>query len=503
MEILQYIAGLVQSQREIGITGLGTIYKKKSPGRYDAATHSFLPPTNTISFKEEVAEEEILVGRVALGENVSKEAANEGIASFVESVKKQLSAGNPVDFSPLGTLKNNKGTIELDVQQDFNAGTEYFGLPKIEAEPFKADSPELNEPEPINQVEEVNSTPEIAEPFFTEPVSPFIDEESFPREEESSLSEQDYSSTEQEVWNEPEIVEETLAEVPEENLEAEPIEEAKPVEETKPVEEAKSETAAFVEEAAPYEEAAPFEEVAPVEETEPIEEDNKTPVVSLDPVEEEIIIDNLLEEENPGNETHEPQLMEVPKPPVENSIRYTIHEQQPEPKSKGLMLKVALTLLAVLLVAAIVYLLFPKDKVKEMQPRIVATDSTAIRRDSLVNVARQLAAQDSIAKRDSTPNTTTTTAAALPDTIKKPVAVDTATTFEIIGASVLNQKEADWFITQMKRNGITAKVVKDIPGKRLKMSIGTLHDVATAKKERDRLEKKLDIKGIYIYRNKK
>jgi len=79
---------------------------------------------------------------------------------------------------------------------------------------------------------------------------------------------------------------------------------------------------------------------------------------------------------------------------------------------------------------------------------------------------------------------------------------ETAVTYEVIGASVLNEKEASWFIETMKKSGIKAKVVHNAPGKRLKMSIATLKDENTAKAERDRLGEKLKIKGLYIYKNK-
>jgi hypothetical protein len=74
--------------------------------------------------------------------------------------------------------------------------------------------------------------------------------------------------------------------------------------------------------------------------------------------------------------------------------------------------------------------------------------------------------------------------------------------YEIIGASMHDQKEADQFIALMKRSGINAKVVTNMSGRRLKMSIATLKDEKSAREELDRLSKKLKIPGIYIYRNK-
>jgi hypothetical protein len=197
------------------------------------------------------------------------------------------------------------------------------------------------------------------------------------------------------------------------------------------------------------------------------------------------------------------KLIEVQKPPTENSIKYTIQEQPAGKKADPLMLKVALSLLALVVLGSIAYLLYPKPTEVEKKPAVVTVDSASIRADSLRKATEAKTAQDSLKLQDSLNKAKPLAeGAAITDTLKK-VPADTTQTFEIIGASVLNQKEADWFITQMKRNGIKAKVVKNIPGKRLKMSIATLHDENTAKRERDRLEKKLAIKGIYIYRNKK
>ena len=87
--------------------------------------------------------------------------------------------------------------------------------------------------------------------------------------------------------------------------------------------------------------------------------------------------------------------------------------------------------------------------------------------------------------------------------VVSPITVkDSVITYEVIGASMHDQKEADNFIALMKRSGITAKVVTNMAGKRLKMSIATLKDEKSAKLEVERLTEKLKIPGIYIYRNK-
>jgi nucleoid DNA-binding protein len=456
MEILQYIAELIQSQKEVGIIGLGTIFKKKSPGRYDTATQSFLPPSYRVAFKTELTEQELLRTRLVSRNNLSEEEALEAVASFVAEIKQQLSDYGKADFQPIGTLTLTDGQIGIDVQENFIPGLDFFGLPKFESEAF-TESADLSEPEPIMQVEEVNNTPEnesIAEPDSEPDVEPAQEIITVPEKE-------------------PEI-----EVVPEPEIEAVPEYDQEP-------------------ESASH--SALENEPDPIEETE--EE-------SIPEVEEEIILDNLLEEENPGKETREPQLIEVPMPPEESSIKYTIQEQPVAAKPDSLLLKVFLVLLGLVIIGAIAYLLYPRPEEQKAELVDTSVDVAKTKRDSLTNLVRSRAVNDSIARADSSlqekPTADTTQTVSKVATVPtKAGVVDTSTTFEIIGASVLNQKEANWFITQMRRNGVTAKVVRNIPGKRLKMSIATLKDEQSAKAERDRLEKKLAIKGIYIYRNKK
>jgi nucleoid DNA-binding protein len=415
MEILQYIAELVQSQKEVGIAGLGTIYKKKSPGRYDSATQSFLPPSQTIDFKDEVSDTEELTSHLVARENISRAAAENAIKLFVGGIRQQLSEYGEANFHPLGTLKSAGDKLRIDVESSFQPGFEYFGLPKLEDRPAV---PEVVKPEEVER-EELDL--EVAEPDQPEPI-----------------------------------------------VEVEEV-------------------------------------VAPSE-----------PEVPSAAAVQDVVASNLMEEENPGRETAEPQLIEVPKPFIASSTGNSVENnrgipqdmpnyvpEQPAAKPDRLLLKVALGLLALIIIGVAGYLLYPAMNDSGKADGVVAIDSNKVRADNLKRMETSRAIQDSMAKVDSVKTIapgTDSSATAAPATAT-PLA-DTATTYEIIGASVLNQKEADWFITQMKRHGIKAKVVRNMAGKRLKMSIATVKDEEAAKMERDRLEKKLKIKGIYIYRNK-
>ncbi|WP_285011407.1 SPOR domain-containing protein [Pedobacter faecalis] len=77
------------------------------------------------------------------------------------------------------------------------------------------------------------------------------------------------------------------------------------------------------------------------------------------------------------------------------------------------------------------------------------------------------------------------------------------TTWEVIGASVINQKEADRFIAQMKKIGIAAKVIPTAPGKRrIKISVATFGDEQSARAGRKELVLKLKNPELYIHQNR-
>ena len=136
MEILSYVADLIQSRKEIGIFGLGTIYKKKAPGRYDTATHTFLPPSYQIAFKQEQSEDNSLPDYISAQRSISRESAEYFIGVFVKEINEQLANQGNADLSPLGTLISTEDAVRFEPNQDFKSGFEFFGLPAVKTTPI-------------------------------------------------------------------------------------------------------------------------------------------------------------------------------------------------------------------------------------------------------------------------------------------------------------------------------------------------------------------------------
>ena len=172
MDIKSYLLELIATRKKISITTLGTLYKKKIPGRYDSETHSFLPPKHEIAFTSEQSNDQELVNFISERENISTESANYHINEFVGHIQTQLNAHQQADFSPLGQLKLVNDQIFLESDHTLDIGFEFYGLPTVEAtvaqqeEIAEAHEPSVEEDPVYDEIAEVN-VQDIAEPNTT------------------------------------------------------------------------------------------------------------------------------------------------------------------------------------------------------------------------------------------------------------------------------------------------------------------------------------------------
>lgn len=521
MEILSYVADLIQSRKEIDIFGLGTIYKKKSPGRYDTATHTFLPPSYQIAFSQEQSGNDFLPEYIAAQRHISRESADYFISVFVAEINEQLATQGNADLSPLGTLVATEDLLRFEPNQDFKTGFEFYGLPTVknvipptteqtniekipltfapietaenitEEEVFDTDAAE-DQPEeitmPEDSIEEVKDLEILTEedPAPIHPLEQIETPESDILVDDDDEFEIDIADNEKEALIETSISSESIDHF---NLEEQ------------------EQTTALNQDPAPEEDAV---------ETEDNDIQEITEVETVKPeVEEEIQLENLLEEENPGQESKEEIFNDSAASSFyaasssassENTIQYIIPENG-NTTGNPTYVKILIGVAAALFLALLAYIIIPMLPESFKKPAI-SVDST---KKKAVIATPQFT--DTAGVEDSVATSTATTPASIKEspTVKPAplkdvplvkAKVDTATLYEIIGASVANQNEANQFIAQMKKSGITAKIATNVPGKRLKMSIATFKDEKAARLERARLEKKLKIDGIYIYINK-
>ena len=131
MDVLFYLKELLQNHKTISIVGLGTLYIKKNPGKYDEINRSFIPPSHSITFNCRVNETEELSNFIALSENIKLTLAEKQINEFVDNIHHQLTYQQEVTLDGLGkfTLVNNEITFSADEENEF--GNQFYGLPML------------------------------------------------------------------------------------------------------------------------------------------------------------------------------------------------------------------------------------------------------------------------------------------------------------------------------------------------------------------------------------
>jgi nucleoid DNA-binding protein len=163
MDIIFYLTTLLQTKKTVGIVGLGTFYRKKSPGKYDAAQHAFVPPSYTLAFDSEVSETEELAYFISVERNITIDSANYYIGEFAEKIQAQLADHQEADLGELGQLKLVNDEIIFLAAQDGNFGKESFGLPilpELETEGLGAEKTPIAEEAQLAAVEEENKLEE-------------------------------------------------------------------------------------------------------------------------------------------------------------------------------------------------------------------------------------------------------------------------------------------------------------------------------------------------------
>ncbi|MGN8057781.1 SPOR domain-containing protein [Pedobacter sp. 22163] len=164
MDILSYLLELLQQRKEVGITGLGTFYKKKYPGRYDKEKQTFLPPGYTLQFSAEVIEEDALANFISAKTNINNDDAHNHIAQFVEEVNQKLELDHEAELQNTGRLFFTEQGLGFEPVKNMNYGSEFYGLPSLTEtviEEIKTDSAQQEE----EVYDEIAEAPVVPSPF--------------------------------------------------------------------------------------------------------------------------------------------------------------------------------------------------------------------------------------------------------------------------------------------------------------------------------------------------
>ncbi|HKG05172.1 MAG TPA: hypothetical protein VKB19_01870, partial [Pedobacter sp.] len=422
MDILSYLTELIKTRKEVGITGLGTIYKKKSPGRYDAETHSFLPPSYKLGFTEDVTETQALAEYISKEKNISLDSSSYYIEQFADELQKQLKDTGAADLGELGSFRADEDGLFFTPPAGINFGFDFYGLPSVKEEVVAEEHGELS------RIDE-----HVAEHVEAE-ISESVEKNAEPAAEHEFIEEpqayQEQIVTENEQRNDMDDY------LPEEKVEQQEI---LPEEQTQNT----AEQPAAEQPSAGHSNSEPDDQPVYDEISEFKPEQNRPKPVFIETPEGQ---------EETDEHTSSDPYWNFDKAHTIGDQPFYESPEQVETLQSGMpvWVKTIIVVLILLALGIVIYFvqpdLFKKADVKPAQNPVpvkqdsIKTDSTVVKGtpDSTAQPAQQI--QD----------TSKTKAAA----VEPAAATDTATTWEVIGASVINEKEVRQVVADMKAIGI-------------------------------------------------
>ena len=494
MDILSYLLELLQQRKDVGVTDLGTFYKKKSPGRYDKETQSFLPPSYALVFTSELKENEALADFIAGKRNISTDSAHYYIAQFVEDIQQKLETEHEVELENLGRLFfTEHAGLSFEPVTNVNYGSEFYGLPQVSetiAEEQKSGVVENTEEDVYDEIAEAPRTPVVSEnKEVAQPVIENIELDEVQDDLRNTL--QNVDRNKEEVISAPEFIKEQHEEHPDRSGHT-PESEDKLADSTSAPE--------FIKEQheehphrfghTPESEVLAHEinqEIA----AEKIDEPKKYIQLGDESIVDEPVIEapefiKAQHAEHPNRFGHDP----IPE------------ESIPDPKP--VWPKVVTAVFLLLIIGAIAYYTKPEwfnrqqpvinQPVKTIDTPKVAVDSVKIKQDSVAKTDSILKANQVAAKTDTLKKTKISTPAV---TTTPQVADHSPSRFYVIAISYKTEARALEYIAKMKKIGLDAEIVK-MEGTRKKVSIANFSTKEEAEKQKDILQKKLNGKGFYI-----
>lgn len=171
MDIISYLLEILQLRKEVGITDLGTFYKKKSPGRYDKEKQSFLPPSYSLQFTSELKEDEALANFISAKRNISVDSANYYISQFADDIKQKLEVEHEAELENFGRLFfTEHAGLSFEPIENISYGSEFYGLPSLQETVTDDDTTNANDEQQVfEEISEAPTAPIVPESTDLEP----------------------------------------------------------------------------------------------------------------------------------------------------------------------------------------------------------------------------------------------------------------------------------------------------------------------------------------------
>jgi len=130
VKIEKHIAQLLRNYDCVIIPGLGGFVANYSPSQFNRAKGLLSPPSKAIIFNRNLINNDgLLMNHLSVNENLSYGEASNYVNEFVSICKNQLSLGKRIEFDELGILyEDNERNLQFRPDFSVNFLTESFGL---------------------------------------------------------------------------------------------------------------------------------------------------------------------------------------------------------------------------------------------------------------------------------------------------------------------------------------------------------------------------------------
>lgn len=136
MDIGTYVGELLYEHETVAIPGFGSFVSSYQPAEVDQVQGELHPPSNTISFNENlVADDGLLVSYIHRRHGLSVNQAKEAVRKYVEQVKGAIQRQEIVVFPEVGRLYQDYEKNLQFLPDNTNFSTASYGLPMVNAYP--------------------------------------------------------------------------------------------------------------------------------------------------------------------------------------------------------------------------------------------------------------------------------------------------------------------------------------------------------------------------------
>lgn len=152
MQLATYISDLLYRYECVILPGLGAIITQTKPAHIDVKTHTFYPPSKTLTFNRHLQTNDgLLANHIAGAENIAYESALSKLRIQIKNYKTALENGEIILLESIGELRNIKNNhIEFSPLHNSNFLTDAFGLaPVVSSEVARIAEPSQENETPV------------------------------------------------------------------------------------------------------------------------------------------------------------------------------------------------------------------------------------------------------------------------------------------------------------------------------------------------------------------